>query len=95
MKSARSIAKISHNITPPNNGESILEFYKGYYDCVYIILHPFIKITHPDKIIFSKEKYPTKEDFVSYTEKVSWREFLQLSGLGNLNQLDIALRIQY
>jgi len=92
MEKARPIANIPHNITPPYTDVPILEFYKGYYDCVYIILHPFIKITDPDKINFRGKKQPTKEDYVKYTEKVSWAEFLKLSGLDDINRLDIALR---
>jgi hypothetical protein len=91
MEKARSIANIANNITPPH-GKPILEYYNGYYNCVYIILHPFIKITHSDKIKFSNKKWPTKEDYVRYTQKVSWAELLNLSGLVDINRLDIALR---
>jgi hypothetical protein len=90
MEKAKSIANIPNNITPPLPDKPILDYYKGYYDCVYIILHPFI--TASDNVEFSEEKWPTKEDYVKHTKKVSWTEFLKISRLGDLNRLDIALR---
>lgn len=92
MDKSKSIAKIAHNIIPPYADTSILDFYKGYYDCVYVILHPFVKNTHPDKINFSLDEWPDKEEYIKYTQKLSWQEFLNLSGIGDLNSLDIALR---
>jgi len=92
MKETRPMANIAKNIVPPQPDQSILEFYRGYYDCVYIILHPFIKVIHPGKLKFSEENWPTKEDYVKYSEKLLWNEFLNLSGLGDINRLDIALR---
>ncbi|MDR6942489.1 DUF2711 family protein [Mucilaginibacter pocheonensis] len=54
----------------------ILDFYSGYFDSVYIFLHPFYKVN---------EKLET-------TRIVSWNEMLSLTGFTHINQLDIALR---
>ncbi|WP_374950258.1 DUF2711 family protein [Mucilaginibacter sp.] len=54
----------------------ILEFYKGYFEAVYILLHPFIQ-------------YNSKQEVIRF---VSWQEMLNLTQFKNLNQLDIALR---
>ena len=92
MDRSTSIAKIAHNIMSPYNDITILDFYKGYYDCVYVILHPFIKEIYPGKLNFTPITWPTKEEIIEYTQKVSWGEFLNLSGISDLNNLDIALR---
>ena len=70
----------------------ILDFYQEYYDSVYIMLHPFIKITAPDKMEFKPGNWPKKEQLTKYTEKLSWKEFLELSGLKTIKRLDVALR---
>ncbi|GAA4320634.1 hypothetical protein GCM10023149_20010 [Mucilaginibacter gynuensis] len=72
-KETRSTPNIPHNIRSPHGDDTILNFYNGHFDCVYIILHPFYKN-------------------ISTVEKLSWAEFLLLSGLENINRLDIALR---
>ncbi|WP_235524153.1 DUF2711 family protein [Pedobacter sp. Hv1] len=54
----------------------ILEFYRGYFDAVYIILHPFYKLDKDNKI----------------TQVMAWKDFQSLAGFKNINQLDIALR---
>jgi hypothetical protein len=70
----------------------ILDFYQEYYDSVYVMLHPFIKITAPDKIVFKSGNWPEKEQLNKYTEKLSWSEILDISGLETIKRLDVALR---
>ena len=72
--------------------ESILEFYKGYFDSVYVILHPFLKIANPDKIDFEKDDYPSKDEITNYCEKITWKRYLEFSGIEDIKTLDIALR---
>jgi len=55
---------------------AILAFYKGYFDTVYIILHPFYRKDENDNI----------------SQLVTWKEFMALAEFENINQLDIALR---
>lgn len=54
----------------------ILEFYKGYFDCVYLILHPFYRAREREGI----------------NQLVTWREFNKLAGFRDFKRLDIALR---
>lgn len=54
----------------------ILEFYKGYFEAVYLILHPF---------------YTTGDNEI-VTNSITWREFLSMSKFEDINRLDIALR---
>jgi len=58
----------------------IKEFYKGVFEEVFVILHPFLK-----------HKGSTNNINPS-SEKVTWKQFLSLSGIGNYKQLDIGLR---
>ena len=97
MSKEKTYPEIFNNIRSPDDETPILDFYKGYYDSIYIILHPFIRITHPDKIDFeriwpSKQSWPTKAEILKFTEKISWAEILKQSDIKDINQLDIALR---
>jgi len=65
-----------HNCICAYPGTSILGFYEGYFECVYIILHPFSKI----------------EEQGNANEFVTWKNVAQLAGFKDINQLDIALR---
>jgi len=72
----RPVFEAEHNCICAYADHSILEFYKGYYESVYIILNPFTKLNKATIEI----------------EKVKWKDFLKISGLKDINQLDIALR---
>ena len=82
MDKPTSIPKIAHNIMSPYDDVPVLDFYKGYYDCVYVMLHPFIKEIYPGKFNFSPTTWPTKAEILEYTQKVSWAEFVKISGEG-------------
>lgn len=73
-------------------GQSILEFYKGHYESVYIVLHPFIQVINPAKLDFSEEKYPSKKELSEHCEKITWDDFINLSKIESIQKLDIALR---
>ena len=72
--------------------QSILEFYKGQYESVFIVLHPFLKVINADKIDFEKENYPSKKEICKHCKKLAWQEFMNLSEIENKSKLDIALR---
>jgi hypothetical protein len=71
----------------------IKEFYKGYYEDIYICLHPFVK-----KNINSNRNLPkemnvmSKNIMVSEYTKISWNEFCKYPGIDSLDKLDVALR---
>ncbi|WP_158988810.1 DUF2711 family protein [Mucilaginibacter sp. L196] len=54
----------------------ILKFYRGYFDSVYIMLHPFYSMNDKKEI----------------TKTYTWAEMVSLTGFNDLNQLDIAMR---
>lgn len=88
----KTAPEVHHNIIPPSSDRPILEFYKGYYDCVYIILHPFMKCYETEKFIATEEVL-TKAVLTHLTEKsISWNEIISLCGFKDIKQVDIALR---
>jgi len=77
MKNKRPPFAAAHNcicVSPDNI--PIMEFYKGYFNSVYIILSPFYKKDGADKII----------------QTIGWNDMLEFSGFKDIKQLDIALR---
>lgn len=87
----KSAPEVHHNIIPATADTPILEFYKGYYDCVYIILHPFMKCHDMDSFM-KNEQRPTKKELMQITDKISWNEIISLCGFNDIKQVDIALR---
>jgi len=77
--------------TCPDEG-NILDFYKGQFDAVYILLHPFIKATSIDKRLFCPQSYPSKIDILSGCVPVKWTKVVELTGLSHIDELDIGLR---
>ncbi len=73
-------------------GMPIKEFYKNVFEEVYIFYHPFIKPVRLDYELFYPDTYPGKREIVEHCEKVSWQEFMGISGLSNVKEVDIALR---
>ncbi|WP_088072036.1 DUF2711 family protein [Gottfriedia luciferensis] len=71
---------------------SIKEFYKGVFEEVYIFFHPFIKPKTLDYDLFDTDTYPGKNDIINNCEMISWKQFLNISGIKNYKQLDIGLR---
>ncbi|GGH27763.1 DUF2711 family protein [Paenibacillus segetis] len=71
---------------------SIKEYYRGYFDEVFIFFHPFIKPISIDISVFKPSTYPDKIRIVKHCEPVSWSEFLELSSISSFDELDIGLR---
>jgi hypothetical protein len=88
----RTLPELERNQICPPADQSILEFYKGYYESAYIILHPFFEVINPEKIDFDKEEYPTKSEITKHCKIITWKEFMDLSKIENISKLDIALR---
>jgi len=70
----------------------IKDFYKGFYDEVFVFYHPFIKPLSIDYELFEPETYPGKNDIIEKCEMVTWKQFLSLSGIESYTHLDIGLR---
>lgn len=72
----------------------IKDFYKGFYNEVFIFFHPFIKPISIDYELFEPVTYPGKNDIIENCEMVTWEQFLSLSGIESYRHLDIGLRTQ-
>ncbi|NKE03980.1 DUF2711 family protein [Mesobacillus selenatarsenatis] len=72
--------------------ESIKEYYKGVFEEVYIFFHPFIKPVTMDADLFYGDEIVDKHQMIHHCEKVSWKQFMDLSGLNSYDEIDIGLR---
>ena len=72
--------------------EKILDFYKGQFDSVFVLLHPFI---YPKSVAlerFFPGKWPSKKEIIDRCEPILWKRVLELTDLGSLLEIDIGLR---
>lgn len=81
----------TESITCPVEGEKILAHYRGYYESVFIIFHPFIKPNEGFEFDHEND-YPDKKSIIENFDKVTWLEMLKECGFDDLSRLDIALR---
>lgn len=72
--------------------EPILEYYNGYFEAVYILLHPFMHSSKIDLKNKPRETLLRKQEIISDCEAVSWNEVMKLSGFSSLSEIDIGLR---
>lgn len=75
----------------PDDG-NILDYYKGQFDSVYVLLTPFIK-----PITFDMEQYDPltwdyKHEIIEGCEPILWQEILRLTNLKDIAEIDIGLR---
>jgi hypothetical protein len=77
--------------TCPNEG-NILDFYKGQFESVFVLLHPFLRTKSINKELFYPGSYPSKTEILEHCAPVSWREIVPLTGLPDVNAVDIGLR---
>ena len=75
----------------PYNGK-ILEYYQGVFESVYIVLHPFYKAVTLELESYNVETWPEKNEFIKGCYPISWHKILNLAGLDNISQIDVALR---
>lgn len=83
----------------PEHGR-ILDYYQGQFECVYILLHPFLILLHPflapqkiDRDRFTPSGWPTRKEIIDGCEVVSWRKMMKLTGLESIAHIDIGLGI--
>ena len=75
----------------PNEG-NILEYYDGQFECVYVLLSPFMRPTSVSTDRFCPEKWPSKQELIEGVSPVSWKEIIELTALNSIDEVDIALR---
>lgn len=69
----------------------IKSYYQGIFDEVFIFFHPFIKPKLIDYEQFEPGTYPGKNDIIEKCELVTWKEFLNISGIESFRKLDVGL----
>ncbi len=72
--------------------EKILEYYKGQFECVFVLLHPFIKPIELSIERFCPAEWPSKKELIEGCEAISWKRILEITGLVNISDIDIGLR---
>jgi len=87
----RTLPKPEKFASCPYDGK-ILEYYKGQFESVFILLHPFFSLKSISIDLLCPEKWPGKHEIINGCIKISWDEILKLSGLNNISEIDIGLR---
>lgn len=80
------------SITCPVEGEKVLTHYRGYYESVFIIFHPFIKPKQGFEFDYENE-YPDKKSTLENFDKITWLEMSKECGFEDLSRIDIALEV--
>ncbi|MDN5513291.1 DUF2711 family protein [Acinetobacter sp.] len=75
----------------PYDGK-ILEYYKGVFEAVYIILHPFYRGVTLNLNTESFEHWPNDEALRKGCEIITWKQVIELTDFENISQIDIGLR---
>lgn len=75
----------------PNTG-AILDYYRGHFDSVFILLHPFLRPSKIEIERFCPATWPGKLEIIDGCGAVLWQEVLELTGLKSWSDLDVGLR---
>lgn len=70
----------------------VLEYYKGWFESVFVLLHPFIRPISIDAMRFRPGSYPGKAELVATCEGVRWDQVRSAVGFRSVAEIDIALR---
>lgn len=85
---AKKVAPPMHKYASCPYGDKILEYYKGYFECVYVLLHPFFRLKKKEQDI----DFIKKHSVINGTEAVSWAEVLDRTPFKTFSEIDIGLR---
>ena len=72
--------------------DKILEYYQGYFEAVYIALHPFYKGVTLGLRTLNFENWPEDDVLRKGCEPVSWKKVIELTEFEDISQIDIGLR---
>jgi hypothetical protein len=89
----RVLPEADRYATCPTDGP-VLDYYKGTFESVYVLLHPFIRPVSIDPETFKPATYPDRKTIAETCKPVSWAQVLELSGLASVASIDIGLRTQ-
>jgi hypothetical protein len=72
----------------PGGDDTILGFYKGCFDEVFISFHPFFKVLNKKNLQYFGEIWPDKTTLLNNTVPVTWREIMQIFNLSTFRELN-------
>ncbi|MCZ4281964.1 DUF2711 family protein [Kiloniella laminariae] len=73
-------------------GGKVLEYYRGQFEAVFILLHPFMRPRTISPDLFYPDTWPKKKEIIADCEPCSWNEVLCACGLKSLSEVDTGLR---
>lgn len=76
--------------TYPLSTEPLLSAYGGIFECVFVVLHPFVRV--PAELAWDvARQYPTDDEIAAHGAKVPWAEVAISTGLNSCAHLNQAL----
>jgi hypothetical protein len=80
----------SEQFTYPLYTEPLMEAYGGCFECVFIVLHPFVRV--PAELAWSvTRQYPGDTEIAAHGAKVPWTEVAAATGLNSCARVNQAL----
>lgn len=70
----------------------VLEYYRGVFECVYVLLSPFPRVVGLPMSRFEGDTWPSRSDIRSNCEPVSWSAVREAASLPDLAAVDLALK---
>lgn len=80
---------------PYNYEEFILDFYKGFYEAVYVIFNPFMRVSESKKYLFNNdclELLPSSSEIVKISKVLTYDEVIKFSRFESSEEIDWALK---
>jgi len=93
MMTSRVLPQPDLYATCPAEG-SVLDYYSGIFDAVYVCFSPFIRPTRIDPERFCPRRYPSQTELLALCESVAWAEVMNLANLTSFAAIDQALKTQ-
>ena len=72
-----------------------MDAYRGHFDRVEIVLHPFLAPRDLPLSRFSPDSYPSDAEILADCRAVAWDELIGPAGFDSVSQIDIALRSHF
>ncbi len=80
----------TEQFTYPLYTEPLIEAYGGMFECVFVVLHPFVRV--PAELSWSARRYyPSDLEILTQGKKVPWTEVAEATGLNACARINQAL----
>ncbi|MBD2018869.1 DUF2711 family protein [Leptolyngbya sp. FACHB-36] len=84
--------EINPRIVVPQDDGDVIEWFKGHFDSVYAVLHPFERVLPEHHNLFMKsDTGPTRTQLKELASPVSWSEVLKITNLPTIQRLNRVL----